>query len=93
MKQIPYTRYTKYFLSLFILIFPILIMANPPGMMHDMDDEAMGQMMNERGYGYGYGGGYGGGYGAGKGMGMRQGYMMGGMMGPMVAVVALRAPA
>lgn len=90
MKYYTYSSYTKNLLTIFTLIFPILIFASPPGMMHDMDDESMGQMMNERGYGYGYGSGdgYGGGYGVGRGMGMRQGYMMGGgmggMMGPMM---------
>ena len=94
MNNLPLSSYAKYFLTLLILTFPMLILANPPGMMQNMDDETMGQMMNNRGYGYGYGYGDGGGYGYGGGSGTR-GYMMGmgpggmmmgpgGMMGPMM---------
>ena len=68
----------KCFLWLALFALHSTAFAQPPGYMrHNMDDESMGRMMDERGYGRGYG------YGQGGRMG-HMGYMVGPMMmGPM----------
>jgi len=64
----------KCFFWLTLFGFHATSLAQPPGYMrHHMDDETMGRMMDERGYGQGYGYGQGG----------RMGHM-GSMMGPMM---------
>ena len=65
------------FLIYFILFPASAVYANPPGMMHDMDNRDMDQMMNQRGYGHGSGFGY-------PGMDMSN---MGNMMGPMMGIL------
>ena len=64
----------KCFLWLTLFAFQSTSLAQPPSYMrHYMDDETMGRMMDERGYGQVYGYGHGG----------RMGYMGQMMMGPM----------
>jgi Spy/CpxP family protein refolding chaperone len=71
----------KCFLWLTLFALQSTAFAQPPGYMrHNMDDDTMGRMMDERGYGR-YGQGYGQGYGYGPGA--RMGHM-GSMMGPMM---------